>query len=93
MHGDKNTYFFHLRASRRRRKNQIKSLLKENGQSTEDREEMEMMATAFYKNLYTSEGVQDMNRVLDTVPCKVTPAMNDLLNAPYSQDEVKVALF
>jgi len=54
---------------------------------------MEMMATMFYKNLYTSEGVHDMNRVLDTVPCKVTPAMNELLNSPYSQDEVKVALF
>uniref|UniRef100_A0A8R7PXK2 Reverse transcriptase domain-containing protein n=1 Tax=Triticum urartu TaxID=4572 RepID=A0A8R7PXK2_TRIUA len=54
---------------------------------------MEMMATTFYKNLYTSEGVHDMNRVLDTVPCKVTPAMNELLNSPYSQDEVKVALF
>ena len=28
IHGDKNTYFFHLCASRRRRKNQIKSLQK-----------------------------------------------------------------
>ena len=34
-----------------------------------------------------------MTQVLDTVPRKVTQAMNESLNAPYTQQEVKVALF
>lgn len=93
MHGNKNTYFFHLRASRRRRKNQIKSLQKPDGQLTENTTEMENMTTTFYQQLYTSEGVHDMEQVLDTVPTKVTPAMNEILNSPYSQQEVKTALF
>ena len=93
MHGDKNTYFFHLRASRRRRKNQIKALQKVNGEWTDNVLEMENMATSFYQELYTSEGVHNMEHVIDTVPTKVTQAMNDMLNAPYSQKEVKTALF
>lgn len=93
IHGDKNMYFFHLRASRRRRKNQIKALQKPDGQLIENIPEMEQMAITFYQQLYTSEGVHNMDQVLDTVPNKVTQEMNDLLNAPYSQNEVKVALF
>ena len=93
MHGDKTPIFFHLRASRCRRKNKIKSLLKADGQLTDDNGEMESMATAFYKTLYSSEGVQNMNQVLDTVPRKVTVEMNAALEAPYSQEEVKTALF
>ena len=34
-----------------------------------------------------------MNEVIDTVPRKVTTEMNETLNAPYTQDEVKKALF
>ncbi|XP_020173489.1 uncharacterized protein [Aegilops tauschii subsp. strangulata] len=93
MHGDKNTYFFHPRASRRRRKNQIKALQKPDGQVTDNVSKMENMTNNFYRDLYTSEGVQGMELVLDTVPTKVTAAMNETLNAPYSQDEVKKALF
>jgi hypothetical protein len=37
----------------------------------------------------TSEGVHDMDRVLDHVPIKVEPAMNDVLTAPFTHDEVK----
>ena len=85
MHGDKNTYFFHLRASRRRRKNQIKALQKLNGELTDNVLEMENMSTSFYQELYTSEGVHNMEHIIDTVPTKVTQAMNDMLNAPYSQ--------
>jgi hypothetical protein len=93
VHGDKNTYFFHLRASRRRRKNQIKSLQLPDSRITQDKDELEEAANAFYDNLYSSEGVKNMEQVLNTVPHKVTDEMNKTLNALYSQDEVKKALF
>ena len=51
------------------------------------------MTLAFYRQLYTSEGTTDMERVLDTVPRKVTSEMNTLLLSPYSMEEVKIALF
>ena len=54
---------------------------------------METITTAFYKELYTTEGTHNMEQVLATVPRKVTPDMNLALNAPYSQEEVKNALF
>ncbi|XP_073353989.1 uncharacterized protein [Aegilops tauschii subsp. strangulata] len=92
-HGDKNTYFFHLRASRRRRKNKIKALMRPDGSLTEDNQEMEGLVNAFYMNLYSSEGVQNMERVIDAVPRRVSEEMNVKLNAAYTQEEVKVALF
>lgn len=56
---------------------------------TSDAIEMEALTTAFYIDLYTSGGVHQMEQVLYTVPLKVTSDMNDILNAPYSQKEVK----
>ena len=60
---------------------------------TDDVSEMQQLALEFYKNLYTSEGVQGVADVLEHVPVKVTPAMNDMLMAPYEAKEVKMALF
>ena len=34
-----------------------------------------------------------MEQVLDTFPTRVTPAMNEMLNAPYTHQEVKTTLF
>ena len=64
--GDKNTRFFHLRASQRRNKNRISRLKKPDGQFTKNEEEMGAMATEFYKTLYNSEGTSGMDRILDT---------------------------
>ena len=61
--GDKNTGFFHLRASQRR-KNQITKLRRPDGEITENEVEMGTLASAFYKDLYTSEGIEDMESVL-----------------------------
>jgi hypothetical protein len=55
--------------------------------------EMQNMAYNFYRNLYTSHGVQNMNEVLDHVPRKVNAEMNAILTAPYEPAEVKTALF
>jgi hypothetical protein len=46
----------------------------------------------FYRDLYQSEGTEDMAAVLDTVPVRVTEAMNKELIATISEKEVRVAL-
>lgn len=91
--GDKNTIFFHLRASMRRKKNMIKALENSLGILVDDPRELKTMANNFYQNLYSSEGVQGMEGVIDHVPRKVTAAMNADLFAPYMSEEVKKALF
>ena len=91
--GGKNTRFFHLRASLRRKKNMIKALQNSLGAIVVDPDELKAMANSFYQTLYTSEGVENMDAVLDHVPRKVTEEMNARLNAEYTSDEVKAALF
>jgi len=50
--------------------------------------------TASYSTpLHTSEGTSNMDAVLNTVPTKVTAAMNSSLLAAFSEKEVKEALF
>ena len=93
MEGDRNTRFFHLRKSQRRRRNYISKLKNQDGQFTDNQVEMGVMATDFYRTLYMSEGTVNMNLVLDTVPAKVTMAMNESLVAPFYKDEIKRVLF
>lgn len=66
--GDKNTRFFHLRASLRRKKNMIKALQNSMGAIIVDPDELKAMANSFYQALYSSEGVENMDAVLDHVP-------------------------
>jgi TATA-binding protein-associated factor Taf7 len=70
----------------------MKARTSDDGQIIEDKNEMQSMATEFYKTLYTSEGVHDMNQVLEHVPRKVTQAMNAILTAEFEPEEVKKAL-
>ena len=91
--GDKNTRFFHLRASRRRSRNKISRLRKPNGQFTEVDLKLRAIVTNFYSNLFAFESTDNMEEVLSTVLVKVTPEMNRTLLDPYKEGEVKDALF
>lgn len=91
--GDKNTRFFYLRVTRRRRKNLINTLRKPDGHTTEDPQEMASLATSFYRTLYMSEGTENMETVLSTVPIKVSADMNNQLLAEIKTSEIKDALF
>lgn len=91
--GDRNTRFFHLRASQHRRRNKISKLKMADGSFTEDEVVMASMTTEFYRSLYTAEGTADTDQLLDTVSTKVTREMNDMLLEPIGPKEVKNALF
>lgn len=51
------------------------------------------MTWAFYKNLYSSEGTTNIEQILSQVPRKVTDNMNAFLCRPFTEVEVKEALF
>jgi hypothetical protein len=51
------------------------------------------MASSFYKELYTSEGIQGLEEVMNLVPMKVNSGMNEMLDSPFDAAEVKKALF
>jgi hypothetical protein len=89
--GDKNTLFFHLRATQRRCRNKISRLRKQDGQFTKVDLELHAIVTNFYSNLFASEGMDNMEEVLSTVLVKVTPKMNRTLLDPYKEGEVKDA--
>jgi len=90
--GDKNTLFFHLRASQCRKRNFISSLKKSDGEVTKDEGEMAELTSGFYRDLYCSEGKEDMDTLLAVVPRKVVEEMNAKLDVSYLK-EIKTALF
>ncbi|KAK1611920.1 hypothetical protein QYE76_035593 [Lolium multiflorum] len=91
--GGRNTLFFHIRASKRKKRNRISRLRRQDGSFTEDPDELRHLAREFYDTLYTSEQTAGVEEVLDAVHVSVTQAMNDQLLVPFEGGEVKAALF
>jgi hypothetical protein len=76
-----------------KRRNKISELTKQDGIVISDEGEMERAANDFYQHLYASEGVANMDQVLNCIPRRVGEAMNRKLDAPFSAKEVNDALF
>jgi hypothetical protein len=91
--GDRNTSFFQARATTRRRINKIKYLLREDGSKCEDQTEIKRMTHTFYKELFTSEPHEEANSVLASISTLLYQTINDYLCRPYSNKEIKEALF
>jgi hypothetical protein len=90
---DKNTKYFQNRVSHRKRKNTIKALKRADGERCTTDEEMRALAHDFYSNLYASEGVRDIESILDSVTAAVSEDMNSKLLEAFSDDEIEWALF
>jgi hypothetical protein len=91
--GDRNTSFFQARATAQRRANKIKYLLREDGSKCEERSEIKRMVHTFYNDLFTSEPHVDANRVLEAIPARIDQDTNEDLCRPYTNEEIKNALF
>jgi hypothetical protein len=73
--------------------NHIDTLVREDGSKTEDQKEINEMVHQFYEKFYTSDSSLDMDGVIDSILVKVDREMNEKLCPPYSNDEIKLALF
>ena len=90
---DKNTKFFHQRASQQKRKNHINGIFDNRGNWSVDEDDIARVAKDYFQWLFTLARPCYNERVLEAVDHVVTPKMNHHLIQPYTTEEVKRALF
>jgi len=92
IEGDKNTAFFHQKASQRRHVNTISRLLDGNGHWVENEDHIKSLLLAYFSDIYMSRGVHEVSKITDPVQPRVSMEMNQKLLQPYSEAEVFEAL-
>ena len=91
--GDKNTKFFHQRASQRRRKNQILGAYDSEGRWGTSEDSIAHTAKHYFQQLFISSHPTAIDGVLNSVDRLVTPGMNATLLQRHTPEEVKRTLF
>ncbi|KAL5545701.1 hypothetical protein UlMin_005388 [Ulmus minor] len=93
--GDKNSKFFHQKASARKSKNTITGLIDQNGQWCEKEEGLAHIIESYFKSLFTSSSPSATNfdQVLDTIETKITPQLNGQLEQTFEAEDVRTAVF
>ncbi|KAL9663020.1 hypothetical protein QQ045_027857 [Rhodiola kirilowii] len=94
--GDRNTAFFHQKASQRRRRNHLDRIKNQEGDFCETQSEISAVITNYFHNIFLSQvniNGERWSQEFDFIPKLVTPEMNEMLAAPFSEGEVKRALF
>uniref|UniRef100_A0A803PF28 Reverse transcriptase domain-containing protein n=1 Tax=Cannabis sativa TaxID=3483 RepID=A0A803PF28_CANSA len=94
-HGDRNTKYFHYKASNRRKKNTIEGLFDNNQQWRTKDEDIESIAINYFKKLFSkaNEGIDIQTILSRCVPNRLSTEDNDRLLEPFSCEEVKIAMF
>ncbi|XP_074278012.1 uncharacterized protein LOC141601617 [Silene latifolia] len=90
--GDRNTKFFHQRASQRKRKNHIAKIIDEHGLIREGQEAVGEVAMSYFQNLFRSSRPTNFEDTLEGIEGRVTPRMNMILSSEYRAEEVVEAL-
>jgi hypothetical protein len=91
--GDRNTTFFHARASARKHQNKIRALKDDTGRLCMEKEEVKGIVQGFYTDLFKAQEVIHVQAVTQCVPAKVTEDMNSNLCRIFEASEVEKALF
>jgi hypothetical protein len=90
--GDRNTLFFHQRASQRRRRNLITELHDSQGVTHTGDEAIGRLFEEYFDTLFKSSNPVDFDSVLEGIASVVTVDMNNRLSKPFQRQEVNYAL-
>lgn len=91
--GDRNTKYFHRKASWRRTKNNIKRLRDINGDWTDDPDGIKNLANSFFKDLYTKDSSICPDDLINLIHATISPEINESLCKEFSDEEIGNALF
>ena len=91
--GDRNTGFFHRKATWRSKKNKIRRLISEDNRYVENKGEMEAMATKFFQDLYMKDASIRPKSIASMIETRLTQDMNETLCKPFTDEEISDALF
>lgn len=89
--GDRNSAFFHRRASNRRSQNKIKGLTDSEGVWHTQPAKIRSLLLDYFENIFKAEGIatEAIDEVVEAVGTRVTPGMNDTLLLPITDNEIK----
>ena len=90
--GDRNTKFFHFRASKRKKKNSILGLWDDNGNWHDTNDNIAEVAVQYFRNIYTSSQPASFDDVITAIPTCVADEMDRELIKEFSKDEILTAL-
>lgn len=90
--GDRNTRYFHSRATHRYQRNRIKALENSRGEKCVDENGIANILVDFYQNLFASSSLNWIKEALEATPRVVMEEMNQALVAPFEKAEVDIAL-
>ncbi|KAL0313072.1 UNVERIFIED_CONTAM: hypothetical protein Sradi_5706500 [Sesamum radiatum] len=92
---DRNTKFFHATATSRKKQNEIRRIKDMNGNWREDPSGEQEVLLGYFPNIFARSTTSDRihEEVLNTVRPKVTAEMNEALIQPFTEHEVRSALF
>ena len=90
--GDKNTRFFHNKASQRFRRNRILGLLDDSNSWCTNTTQVADIIVGFYTRLFTSERPTTDHGVLEVIQSIVTEEMNSNLTRDFTKQEVDLVL-
>lgn len=92
VHGDKNSKYFHSRATQRHRKNRINGIKNSLGQWCIDPRVIARKVTDFYRNLFFSSNSCQPELAMEAIEAIVTEDMNKQLVADFKECEIQEAL-
>ncbi|KAL5544765.1 hypothetical protein UlMin_008549 [Ulmus minor] len=92
---DKNTKFFHRKASNRRFKNEILGIYDENGCWQTEVGLVKSVFRDYFTAIFSSSNpsLELIKKVIDSIPCRVSEEENCYLLRPFVVDDMKAALF
>lgn len=92
--GDRNSKWFHSKASMRRKRNEIKGLTNKNGSWVESEEELEVVAVEYFRNLFrfSNPSPECIKEVTNSIQSRVTEDQNLMLDRDFSKEEIEIAV-